>query len=60
VEVGRVTRAAFSYAHNRPIGFAYLRRESSENGTKLTWAGGDAEVITLPLGAAEKSPAAAR
>jgi folate-binding protein YgfZ len=60
VEVGRVTRAAFSYALNRPIGFAYLRREHSESGTKLTWAGGDAEVITLPIRAAEKSPAASR
>ncbi len=60
VEVGRVTRTAFSYAHNRPIGFAYLRRESSENGTKLTWAGGDAEVIALPPGAEVKSPAASR
>jgi len=27
-----------SYALNRPIGFAYLRREHSESGTKLTWA----------------------
>jgi folate-binding protein YgfZ len=59
-EVGRVTRAAFSYALNRPIGFAYLRRDFAEKGMKLTWAGGEAEVIELPLRAEAKSPAPSR
>jgi len=52
-EVGFVTRAAFSYALNRPIGMAYVRREHNSVGSKLTWAGGDAEVIALPLQSAQ-------
>jgi len=48
-DVGFVTRAAFSYALNRPIGMAYVRREHNSVGTKLTWAGGEAEVISLPV-----------
>jgi aminomethyltransferase len=48
-EVGFVTRAAFSYALERPIGMAYVRREHNSVGSKLMWSGGDAEVITLPI-----------
>jgi folate-binding protein YgfZ len=48
-EVGFVTRAAFSYALERPIGMAYVRREHNSLGSKLTWSGGDAEVIALPI-----------
>src|SRR5579864_1951209 len=47
-EVGFVTRAAFSYALERPIGMAYIRREHNSVGSKLTWTGGEAEVIALP------------
>jgi folate-binding protein YgfZ len=49
VDVGFVTRAAFSYALERPIGMAYVRREHNSVGTKLSWAGGEAEVIALPI-----------
>jgi folate-binding protein YgfZ len=48
-EVGRVTRAGFSYALGRPIGMAYVRRENNSSGSRLTWSGGEAEVIELPL-----------
>jgi folate-binding protein YgfZ len=48
-EVGFVTRAAFSYALERPIGMAYVRREHNSVGSKLTWSGGEAEVIALPI-----------
>jgi tRNA-modifying protein YgfZ len=48
-DVGRVTRAAFSYALNRPIAMAYLRREHSAPGTKILWSGGEAEVLALPI-----------
>jgi folate-binding protein YgfZ len=48
-EVGFVTRAAFSYALERPIGMAYVRREHNSVGSKLSWAGGEAEVIALPI-----------
>jgi folate-binding protein YgfZ len=49
-EVGWVTRAAISYALERPIGMAYVRREHNAVGSKLTWSGGEAEVIDLPAG----------
>jgi folate-binding protein YgfZ len=49
VEVGYVTRAAFSFALERPIGMAYLKREHNSAGSKLTWAGGEAVVIDLPV-----------
>lgn len=52
LEVGRVTRAAFSYALNRPIGMAYLRREHNSPGSKVAWSGGEAEIIALPIRAA--------
>ena len=48
-EVGFVTRAAFSYALERPIGMAYVRREHNSVGSKLSWTGGEAEVIALPI-----------
>jgi folate-binding protein YgfZ len=48
-DVGFVTRAAFSYALERPIGMAYVRREHNSAGSKLSWDGGDAEVIALPI-----------
>jgi folate-binding protein YgfZ len=51
-EVGRVSRAGFSYALGQPIGMAYVRRENNSPGSKLAWSGGDAEVIELPLLAA--------
>jgi folate-binding protein YgfZ len=48
-EVGFVTRAAFSNALERPIGMAYVRREHNSVGTKLSWSGGEAEVVALPI-----------
>src|ERR1700733_12803495 len=48
-DVGFVTRAAFSYALERPIGMAYVRREHNSVGSNLSWAGGEAEVIALPI-----------
>jgi folate-binding protein YgfZ len=48
-EVGTVTRAAFSYELDLPIGMAYVRREHNASGSKLTWSGGEAEVIDLPI-----------
>jgi len=51
-EAGAVTRAGFSYALGRPIGMAYIRREHNSVGARLTWSGGDAEVIDLPIRAA--------
>jgi folate-binding protein YgfZ len=52
-EVGRVTRAAYSYGLNRPIGMAYLRREHAAPGSKVAWSGGEAEIIALPIRGAE-------
>ncbi len=51
-EVGRVTRSGFSYLLERPIAMAYVRRENNSPGSHLTWSGGEAEVIELPLLAA--------
>jgi folate-binding protein YgfZ len=48
-DVGFVTRAAFSHALERPVGMAYVRREHNSVGIKLSWSGGDAEVIALPI-----------
>jgi folate-binding protein YgfZ len=50
-EAGHVTRAGFSFTLGRPIGMAYVRREHNTSGSRLTWSGGDAEVIELPLSA---------
>jgi folate-binding protein YgfZ len=55
VEVGFVTRAAFSYALERPIGMAYVRREHNSVGSKLSWAGGEAEVIALPIESSDRA-----
>lgn len=49
VEVGYVTRAGFSYALERPIGMAYLRSEQNSLGARVSYSGGEAEVIALPL-----------
>lgn len=54
-EVGFVTRAAYSYALERPIGMAYVRREHNSIGNKLTWAGGKAEVIALPINSSDRA-----
>ena len=48
-EVGYVTRAGYSYALGRPIGMAYIRAEHNAVGSRLTYTGGEAEVIALPL-----------
>ncbi|HET9401451.1 MAG TPA: glycine cleavage T C-terminal barrel domain-containing protein, partial [Candidatus Acidoferrales bacterium] len=48
-EVGYVTRAGFSYALDRPVGMAYLRSEHNAVGSRVSYAGGEAEVIALPL-----------
>jgi len=48
-EIGYVTSAAHSPALGRGIGMGYVRREHSSAGTALTWEGGSAEVITLPV-----------
>jgi folate-binding protein YgfZ len=53
-EVGRVTRAGFSYSLGHPIGMAYVRRENNSPGSRLTWSGGEAEVIELPIQAARE------
>ncbi|HVB98905.1 MAG TPA: glycine cleavage T C-terminal barrel domain-containing protein [Candidatus Dormibacteraeota bacterium] len=47
--VGQVTSAAFSPAAGRVLGLAYLRREFQAPGSRVTWAGGEAEAIALPL-----------
>jgi folate-binding protein YgfZ len=43
-EIGRVTSAAFSPRFGRVLGMGYVRREQSETGTLLRWAGGEVEV----------------
>jgi len=49
-EVGEVTSACFSPWLNRPIALAYVRREASEPGTRLTFAcGAAAQVSQLPF-----------
>ncbi|HWT80403.1 MAG TPA: glycine cleavage T C-terminal barrel domain-containing protein, partial [Candidatus Methylomirabilis sp.] len=49
-EVGETTSACFSPWLNRPIALAYVRREVSEPGTKLTFASGAAaQVHQLPF-----------
>ncbi len=50
-EVGQVTSAAQSPALDRAIGMGYVRREHNSGGSRLQWAGGEAEVIELPRGA---------
>ena len=48
-EVGQVTRAGYSYALDRPIGMAYLRAEHNSVGARVSYRGGEAEVIPLPV-----------
>ncbi|MBI3405851.1 MAG: aminomethyl transferase family protein [Acidobacteria bacterium] len=48
-EIGRVTSSAFSPALQRPIGFAYLRREFTAPGAIVHTLDGPAEVISIPL-----------
>ncbi len=47
-EAGFVTSAAVSPAAGRAIGMGYVRREYNSPGSRLRWAGGEAEVIELP------------
>ncbi len=48
-EVGRMTTAVHSFALERPIALAILRREANQPGTKLTLEQGSAEVTALPF-----------
>ncbi len=49
-EIGEITSACVSPSLGRAIALAYVRREFSETGTKLTLASGfDAEVSALPF-----------
>jgi glycine cleavage system T protein len=49
-EVGEVTSACFSPSLNQPIALAYVRREVSEPGTRLTFASGvAAQIYQLPF-----------
>lgn len=55
--IGEVTSACFSPTLGRPLALAYVRREVSEPGTKLTLAnGGVAEVAQLPFVSRGGSP----
>lgn len=47
-EVGFVTRAARSPKFGGVIGMGYARREQLQPGSKVTWKGGEAEVIESP------------
>jgi glycine cleavage system T protein len=44
-EVGEVTSACFSPSLHRPIALAYVRREASEPGVRLTLASGSSAVV---------------
>ncbi|REJ67761.1 MAG: folate-binding protein [Planctomycetota bacterium] len=55
VEVGRVTSAVTSPAMNAPLALAYCRRGHHEIGTRLDSSVGGAEVIALPIEAADAS-----
>lgn len=51
-EAGYVTSAAAipaAAASSRAIGMGYVRREHNSPGSRLRWAGGEAEVIELPV-----------
>jgi folate-binding protein YgfZ len=49
-EVGEVTSACFSPSLNQPIALAYVRREVSEPGTRLTFTSGiAAQIYQLPF-----------
>ena len=47
--VGRVTSAAYSPRLHAPLAIALVRVEHAAPGSRLTYAGGTAEVIALPL-----------
>ncbi len=47
--VGEVTSATFSPHLNAPLALAFVRRGSNTPGTRLTWSGGEAEVVALPV-----------
>ena len=49
-EVGFTTRAGFSPKLGAPIGMGYVRREKSVAGSKLSYGGGEATVISTPIG----------
>jgi folate-binding protein YgfZ len=44
-EVGHVTRAAKSWHPPTVLGMAYVRKEQTETGSKVEWAGGSAAVL---------------
>jgi len=48
-DAGHVTSAAHSPALSRIIGMGYVRREYHSPGSRLEWAGGEAEVVALPF-----------
>ena len=48
-EIGRVTSAVASPALNRPIALAYVQRDFTEAGTRVTVDGTDAVVTSLPF-----------
>ena len=50
-EAGVVTSAAFSPERGGGIGMGFVRREQSEPGARMTWAGGSAEVMGEQAGA---------
>ncbi len=47
--VGEVTSAAFSPHLRAPLALAFVRRGSNAPRTRLTWSGGEAEVVALPV-----------
>jgi folate-binding protein YgfZ len=47
-EVGHITSAAFSPSANCDVALAYVRRGHHAPGTRLDWAGGTAEIVSLP------------
>lgn len=49
VPLGHVTSAAYSPRLAAPLALALLRVQHTAPGSRLTWAGGTAEVIALPL-----------
>ncbi len=51
-QVGHITSAAYSPALRCAIGMGYVRREHNATGSRLQWAGGEAEVIELPVAGA--------
>jgi folate-binding protein YgfZ len=56
-EVGRVTSAVKSVALGRPIALAYVHRDFTQPGTRLTVGGHEAVVTALPFVASPRSAA---